>query len=167
MVAVEFLFLRLIDSRKWCAVAFAFTQIHSGFRFHVLFCLGSDQFSTAAGTGFSHQGKPDACFLLWLKANSSVQDGMVRAKPPCWRIPQLQHQATVQCEICDTWGRSFCCCSQGHQEWLGGVCELQSSLAPYTDTHEILQLNTLSCENRGRTVTYYFTFGMWLVMLKR
>jgi hypothetical protein len=66
--------------------------------------------------------------LLWLEAELSVQDGVVRSEPSCWWIPQLQQKKPVQHTILDSRGRSFCCCNQGHQKGLGSVCPLQSSL---------------------------------------
>ena len=61
---------------------------------HVFMALTSSTLST--GIGYAHQGKYNACVLLWLKAKQRDEDGMVRAEPSCWRISQLQRESTVQ-----------------------------------------------------------------------
>ena len=104
MVAVEFHFLRQIDSQKGCAIPFRWSDDWP------TLSLALTNFT---GAGHAHQGKYKECILLWLKANLRDEYGMVREEPSCWRIPQLQRQRIVQCEICDHRGRSLCPSNQG------------------------------------------------------
>ena len=107
-----------------------------------------------AGTGYSHKGNFHSCVLLWLEAELSVQDGVVCAEPSCRWIPQLQYKEAVQRKIFDSRGRSFCCCNQGHQKGLGGVCPLQSSLMAPT-----LWIVLFSePQNRSRPDAHYLLF---------